>query len=81
MPHNDKISQRRLLLLDQICSQEFRSMASTDSGDPKKVDGIHRNRWSAWAGTGGRHPSEWVVGMGRITHIDSFHAGYLVGDW
>ena len=74
MPHNCKISQRRSLLFDQICSQGFRSMASTDSGawrppipvSRKNWTPCLRNSWSAWPGTVGRHPSESPVGMARI---------------
>jgi hypothetical protein len=47
-------------------------MATTDSAIPAKLDGMHRNRWSAWPGMSGRHPSESMVGMIRITH-DSKH--------
>ena len=77
MPQNCKISQRRLLL-DQKRAQGFRSMSSTESRprrplipvSPKKRTPCHWNRWSAWPGTGGRHPSESPVDMARIMHLN-----------
>ena len=64
MPHNDQISQRRFLSLDQF---------SSDSGvcrppipeTLKKWTACRRNEWSTWPGMGGRHGSEWVVDMAR----------------
>ncbi len=66
MLHNKKISQRRVLLFDHIGGDGFRTMPSTDSDHPlisgrhaigtsgrhpsERVDGMLRNRWSAWAG-------------------------------
>ena len=69
MPHNHKVSQRRFLLLEQICSQGFRSMASTDSGVPKKLDampleqvvGMVRNRRTASIGIAGRHGPDYAL--------------------
>ena len=74
MPQNDMISQRRFLF-DQIRFQGFRSMPSTDSKprrplipmSQKKWTPYRRNCWSAWSGTVGRHPSDSLVGMARIT--------------
>jgi hypothetical protein len=43
-------------------------MATTKSGVREKVDAICRNSCSAWTGTGGRHPSDSMVGMDRIMH-------------
>jgi uncharacterized protein (DUF885 family) len=40
-------------------------MPTTDSDGRPKVDGMHRNGWTACAGIGGRHGSESVVDMGR----------------
>ena len=76
MPHKCKISQRRLLL-GQKRDRGFRSMSSTASRTrrppipvfPKKWTPCHWNEWSAWPGTGGRHPSESPVGMARIMHM------------
>mgnify|MGYP001121164788 CR=1 FL=1 len=66
MLHHKKISQRRVLLFDHIGDDGFRTMPSTDSDHPlisgrhaigtsgrhpsERVDGMLRNRWSAWAG-------------------------------
>ena len=44
-------------------------MATTESGVPEKSDAMRRNDWTASLGTGGRHPSESVVGMGRIMQL------------
>jgi hypothetical protein len=44
----------------------FRTKATTDCGALAKLDGMHRNGWSAWPGTGGRHATESLVGMARI---------------
>ena len=75
MPPNGKISQRRLLLV-QACSKipehgvhAIQSMPSTDSGVPEKWTPCDWNTWSAWPGTGGRHPSESPVGMARIMQL------------
>jgi len=46
-------------------------MATTDSDVPEKLDAMRRNHWSAWIGTGGRHPSESMVGMSRIMLISA----------
>ena len=67
MPQNCKISQRRFLF-DQIRSQGFRSMPSTDSGLPEKMDamppeqvvGIARNGWTASIGIDGRHGPDYA---------------------
>ena len=74
MPQLSKISQRRLLL-DQFCDKIL-TMPSTESErcrplilmPSKKWSAYHRNRWSAWFRTSGRHPSESMVGMTRIMH-------------
>jgi len=76
MPQQSQVSQRRFLL-DQSCLPGFRSMPSTDSKPrrppipvPRKNwTPCHRNDWSAWLGTGGRHPSESMVGMARIMQL------------
>jgi hypothetical protein len=88
MPQNCKISQRRLLL-DQLCTPGFRSMPPTESKrcrppipiSRKKWTPCRRNWWSAWPGTGGRHPSESMVAMAWITHpIEGHMSGkdYLI---
>jgi len=43
-------------------------MLSIDSAHPQKVDGMHRNRWTAYSGFGGRLAPESVVAIDRITH-------------
>lgn len=59
MPQSRKISQRRAL---RVPRGRFRNKPSTESGGiPKR--GRHA------AGTGGRHPSESLVGMGWIMQI------------
>jgi len=74
MPQNGKISQRRLLLVQvrpkipEHGVHAIQHMSSTDSGVPEKWTPCDWNTWSAWPGTGGRHPSESPVGMARITH-------------
>ncbi len=68
MPHNDRISQRRLQCLNQACSHSG-AMASTDSEDPQKVDGMppervvgmDRNGWTASIGIAGRRESDYAV--------------------
>ena len=73
MPQNGKISQRRLLLVQvrpkipEHGVHAIQHMSSTDSGVPEKWTPCDWNTWSAWPGTGGRHPSESPVGMARIT--------------
>ena len=42
-------------------------MLSIDSAHPQKVDGMHRNRWTAYSGFGGRLAPESVVAIDRIT--------------
>ena len=74
MPQPCAVSQRRFLV-DQICCSGFQSMPSTASKPwrpplpvfRKNWTPCCRNRWSAWPGTGGRHPSESMVAIARIT--------------
>ncbi len=69
MPHNDKISQRRLLWFDQRSSHRFRSMPATDSGDtqkvagmpPEQVAGMARNGWPTSVGITGRHGPDYAL--------------------
>jgi hypothetical protein len=85
MPQNCKISQRRLLL-DQLCTPGFRSMPPTESKrcrppipiSRKKWTPCRRNWWSARPGTGGRHPSESMVGMAWITQLAAHFEAQLV---
>lgn len=42
-------------------------MPTSDSGDPQKVIGMRRNRWSPAAGLGGRHAPDSLAGCGRAT--------------
>ena len=73
MPHNDKLSQRRLLLFDQQFSRRFRSMAAIDSGDtqkvaampPEQVAGMARNGWPTSVGITGRHGPDYASEQGE----------------
>jgi predicted AAA+ superfamily ATPase len=80
VPQPCQVSQRRFLV-DQIGCPGFWSMPSTDSNSRRppipvfRKNWTHccRNRWSAWPGMGGRHPSESMVGMTRIMQQAVFH--------
>jgi len=47
-------------------------MATTASDTSEKSDAMRRNDWMAWLGTGGRHPSDSMVGMARIMQLTRF---------
>jgi len=69
MPHIVKISQRRKGSGAQV---RFQSRSFIDSDTSEKVDGTRRIQWTAWIGFGGRHASDSVDGMRRITQFARF---------
>ncbi len=72
MPQSSRIGERRFLR-DPSCLR-IPAMPSTESERcrppipiwSEKWTASHRNQWSAWLGTSGRHASESMVDMARI---------------
>src|SRR5271157_6330861 len=81
LPHSSEVIQRYFAPL-----RHFQRQPLVDSDPSLKMDGMHRNQWTASSGISGRHQSESVVdikseslvGMLRNTHL-TFFLHFLYG--
>ena len=77
MPQLSRLDQRRLhFAIPGMPSTESERCRPSIPICAEKWTTSRRNRWSAWLGTRGRHPSESMVGMGRITHLEFLRTLY-----